>query len=333
MKKLRKSWGSQIIAWAFGIGILIGLIYYAGYERILAIILKTSPYWIAASLINYAISWYFRTWRLERFTTFAGKNIKKQDLFKIHISGYALNTILPAKIGDVATMGFLKLKGFKIGNAAAIILQTRILDALALIILSIPTVLLSFGGRIPWWIPITLSFCIIMISVPFCIVVLDKDRVVSRFFDKLVKRFVNKFFKLTVLKVKDAYESYHTILTNKRLLTETTLLSVLIWLFDGLTCYMVSIAVGKEISLIVIILSVSIGNLGKSVPFTPGGVGMYEGILASCLVLFDISFDIALTIAILDHAIKKFFNLIFGLPAAMVIGAIDLRRRHSSALR
>ncbi|MDY6854093.1 MAG: lysylphosphatidylglycerol synthase transmembrane domain-containing protein [Thermodesulfobacteriota bacterium] len=331
-EKSIKSWVSHIIASAFGIGILIGLIYYAGYERILTIILQTSPYWIVASLINYAISWYFRTWRLERFTTSAGKNIKKRDLFKINISGYALNTILPAKLGDVATAGFLKLKGFKIGNAAAIILQTRILDVLALIILSIPTILLSFEGKIPWWIQVTLFFCIIMISVPFCIVILDKYRIVSLFFDKLVKRCVNNFLKLTVLKIKDAYESYHRILSNTRLLTETTLLSILIWLFDGLTCYMVSVAVGKEISLIVIILSFSIGNLGKSVPFTPGGIGMYEGILASCLVLFEVSFDIAVTIAILDHAIKKIFNLIFGLPAAMVIGAIDLRRRHPSIL-
>jgi uncharacterized protein (TIRG00374 family) len=333
LKKPTKTCVSQIIALAFGIGILIGLIYYAGYERILDIILQTSPYWIAASLINYAISWYFRTWRLERFTTFAGKNIKKKDLFKIHISGYALNTILPAKLGDIATAGFLKLKGIKVGNAAAIILQTRILDLLALIMLSIPAVLLSFKGRIPWWIPITISFCMIIVSVPFFIAILDKNKVISKFFDKSVERFVNNFLKLTILKIKDAYDSYHTILSNKRLLIETLLLSVIIWLFDGLTCYMVSIAVGKEIPLIVIILSVSIGNLGKTVPFTPGGVGMYEGILASCFILFDVPFDIAVTIAILDHAIKKFFNLIFGLPAAVVIGAIDFRKGHSSALR
>jgi len=56
-----------------------------------------------------------------------GKNIGIFDLFKLYISGYALNVMLPAKLGDVATVGYLKMKGVHIGRSAAIILQTRIL--------------------------------------------------------------------------------------------------------------------------------------------------------------------------------------------------------------
>jgi len=127
-----KSWAYRIIAFIAGIGILLALIYHAGFERFLDIVLQTSPYWIAVAVIIYAASWIFRTWRLERFTTHAGKNIKISDLFKLYISGYALNVILPAKLGDAATVGYLKMKGINVGRSAAIILQTRILDVLAL---------------------------------------------------------------------------------------------------------------------------------------------------------------------------------------------------------
>jgi uncharacterized protein (TIRG00374 family) len=109
MSERTKSWTYRIIAFIIGIGILLALIYHAGFERFLDIVLQTSPYWIATAVIIYAASWIFRTWRLERFTTHAGKNIKIFDLFKLYISGYALNIILPAKLGDAATVGYLKL--------------------------------------------------------------------------------------------------------------------------------------------------------------------------------------------------------------------------------
>ncbi|GAI16545.1 unnamed protein product, partial [marine sediment metagenome] len=113
---------------------------------------------------------------------------------------------------------------------------------------------------------------------------------------------------------------YHEIVSDKNLLVASILLSLMIWLFDGLTCYMVSIAVGAQISIIAVILAVSIGNVGKIAPATPGSVGIYESILVSVLIFFGVAFDVAVVIAILDHAIKKLFNLMFGVPATAGIG-------------
>jgi len=175
MKRGTKSWTYRIIAFIIGIGILLALIYHAGFERFSDIILQTSPYWIATAVIVYAASWIFRTWRLERFTTHAGKNIRIFDLFKLYISGYALNVILPAKLGDAATVGYLKMKGINIGRSAAIILQTRILDVLALILLSIPALILFSEKTAPNWIRTTIFICLFLVAVPIGIVVLDKN--------------------------------------------------------------------------------------------------------------------------------------------------------------
>ena len=319
MKKA-KSWTYRIIAFIIGIGILLALIYHAGFERFLDIILQTSPYWIATAVIVYAASWIFRTWRLERFTTHAGKNIKIFDLFKLYISGYALNVILPAKLGDVATAGYLKMKGINIGMSAAIILQTRILDVLALILLSIPAFILFFQKGAPDWIRTTIFICIIVVAVPIGIVILDKNKLFSGILEKFGNKFSHNFIKLAVEKTRDAYEGYHEIVSNKKLLVASILLSLMIWLFDGLTCYTVSIAVGAQIPIIVVVLAVSIANVGKSAPATPGAVGIYESILAAVLVLFGVSFDVAIVIAILDHAIKNVFTLVIGVPATTSIG-------------
>ena len=320
MQRNIKSWICRIIAFFIGFGVLLGLIYHVGFEKFLNIVLQTSPYWIVASVIVYAISWIFRTRRLERFTTHAGKNIKIFDLFKLYISGYALNVILPAKLGDAATVGYLKMKGINIGRSAAIILQTRILDMLALILLSIPAFILFSEKAAPNWIRTTIFICLFIVAVPIGIVVLDKNKAFSGLLEKLGNKFSHKFLKLAVEKTLDAYEGYHEIVSNKKLLVSSILLSLMIWLFEALTCYTVSIAVGAQIPIIAVIFAVSIANVGKCAPATPGAVGIYEGILVAVLFLFGISFDIAIVIAILDHLIKNLFILAIGVPATTSIG-------------
>jgi len=110
------------------------------------------------------------------------------------------------------------------------------------------------------------------------------------------------------------------MVSHKTLLIGSILLSLTIWFFEGLACYAVSIAVGAQIPITIVVLAVSIGNVGKSVPATPGAIGIYEGMLAAVLIFFGVSFSVAVAIAILDHAIKNIFLLVVGVPATMDMG-------------
>jgi len=109
MRNRTKTWTYRIIASLVGIGILVSLVYYAGFEKFFGIIIQTSLYWIIISVIIYAMSWIFRVQRLERFTRDAGEKIGFFKLFKLLISGYTLNILLPARLGDVATIFYLKM--------------------------------------------------------------------------------------------------------------------------------------------------------------------------------------------------------------------------------
>lgn len=319
MRNRTKTWTSRIIASLVGIVILLSLVYYAGFEKFFRIIIQTSPYWILLSAIIYAISWIFRVQRLERFTRDAGEKIGFFELFKLLISGYTLNIILPARLGDVATIFYLKMKKIAIGKSTAIIFQLRILDVVALLILSLP-VFAFFFSDVPTWVGTTLLICIPIIAIPICIVLFDKAKHFSNILDRLGNKSNNKIFKTVSEKVNDAYISYHEIILNKGLLFITIFISIMIWLFDILTCYTVSIAVASPVLITVALFGVCIANVAKSVPSIPGGIGIYEGALAGILAMFGTPFDVAITIAILDHAIKNLFTLIFGIPATASIG-------------
>lgn len=313
------------VAFLLGLSIILGLIYYIGTNRFLDTIHQTSPIWILIAIIIYSISWIFRTYRLRLLTAKVGKKISLYELFKLHISGYALNILLPAKIGDAVTVGYLKLKGIAIGKSAAIVLQTRILDAFALALLSLPAIVKFLNTSAPSWIQNTIILCFIIVTIPLCIVIFDDGRFISKTLDSTAGKTQNSSLKLVVEKIQDAYEGYCEIMTDRKLLLSTIVLSLAIWFIDCLTCYVVSIAVDVKIPIIITLLAVSIGNMGKSVPATPGSIGIYESMLAATLIVLGVSVQNAIAVAILDHALKNIFTLLIGIPMTASMGLDNSR--------
>ena len=64
--------------------------------------------------------------------------------------------------------------------------------------------------------------------------------------------------------------------------------------------------------------AVSIGNLAKVLPLSPGGIGLYEGAFTLLIVgLLGISPTLALGVAILDHAIKNILTIVGGFISSL----------------
>jgi len=320
MKKNRGAGKYRWLSLATGIGILVLLVYFAGFDRFINVLRQASPAWITAAVLVYASSWIFRTWRLKSLAGPSGKTLRALDLFKYHISGYALNTFLPAKLGDAATVVYLKLAGVNLGRAVAIVFQTRILDLLAIVLLSTPAVILVLGKSAPGWIVTTFIFCALIVAAPLAMVAFDRKRYAARIFEKLGRKSGNRMFRLAAEKAGDTYQGYHEIVSDPLLLAGSILLSLAAWGVEGSAGFAVSRALGAPVSFLPVLLAVTIGNIGKAAPATPGSVGIYEGIFAAVLVLFEVPFEMAIAVAILDHLLKKLFNVTIGGLATLRIG-------------
>ena len=92
--------------------------------------------------------------------------------------------------------------------------------------------------------------------------------------------------------------------------------SLIIWSLDVLTALIVFAAFGYSLtpSLIAIgFFAVSVGNLAKVLPLTPGGVGLYEGAFTIIVApLTPVGVTTALSIAIVDHAVKNIVTILGG---------------------
>jgi len=102
--------------------------------------------------------------------------------------------------------------------------------------------------------------------------------------------------------------------------------SLLIWSIDVATAAVVFRAFGTAVDpftlVAVCFFAVSVGNLAKVLPLSPGGIGLYEG--AFTLLVFGVlggvvPWELALGVAIVDHAVKNLVTLVGGVASMLLL--------------
>jgi hypothetical protein len=93
--------------------------------------------------------------------------------------------------------------------------------------------------------------------------------------------------------------------------------SVVVWTLDVVTALLVLAAFGPGLATVDLVavsfFAVSVGNLAKVLPLSPGGVGLYEGAFTLLVVgLTPLGPELALGAAVVDHAVKNLVTVVGG---------------------
>ena len=291
--------------------ILLFLIFCGDVNRFIKVLSQVSVNSVIIMVIVYALSWIFRTIRLKRTTTSLGSKMPFKNLFKLNISGYALNVLLPVKIGDVARMLFLKAEGMEGDKAIASVIYIRLLDIISIIMLATPVLFIMTKESIPNWAIISVISCILIIVLIFVFLSIGR---MQRLFDIIEAKFTLKVTKGLLRVGKEVHRNLRNLLFKSSVYCDM-FYSILIWLLEALTCYVVALSLNAQVSPLLIIFGVSMANISKIVPATPGGIGIYEGIIVGIFAIGGIEYNKALVIAIVDHLIKNLFIISIGIPA------------------
>jgi len=291
--------------------ILLFLIFCGDVNRFIKVLSQVSVNSVIIMVIVYALSWIFRTIRLERTVASLGSKMPFKNLFKLNISGYALNVLLPVKIGDVARMLFLKAEGMEGDKAIASVIYIRLLDIISIIMLATPVLFIMTKESIPNWAIISVISCILIIVLIFVFLSIGR---MQRLFDIIEAKFTLKVTKGLLRVGKEVHRNLRNLLFKSSVYCDM-FYSILIWLLEALTCYVVALSLNAQVSPLLIIFGVSMANISKIVPATPGGIGIYEGIIVGIFAIGGIEYNKALVIAIVDHLIKNLFIISIGIPA------------------
>ena len=116
-----------------------------------------------------------------------------------------------------------------------------------------------------------------------------------------------------------------TVASDGRAFARVGASSLLIWGLDVLTAILVLAAFdGVALSLPTLFavgfFAVSVGNLAKVLPLSPGGIGLYEGAFSVLVVgLTPVGWGVALGAAIVDHAVKNAVTVAGGLASMLLL--------------
>ncbi len=319
-KKNLLSWPVYAIGALAGLGLLIIIIWRSGFSNFLGYLLRVRPLPIVAAIAVYSSAWWVRTLRIGMLSRFCGKNLSWIDLFRYSISSFAINALFPAKIGDLALIGYLRMAAMPTGLAAAMVFQLRLLDAAAVAMGASLLLPLSLGLSSPSWLTMSLPVPLLAIGAIVFLILLDRKKGILLRLEGRVSRSRGNLLSCAARTIREAVGGFHELLKSGHLVSRIFLVSILIWFLEGLTAWSVATSLGFSLSPMLLFFALYAANLGKTIPLTPGGLGVYEGLMAAILTLGGMPYSQAISLAVCDHLLKKLFNLGLGIPATAVSG-------------
>jgi uncharacterized protein (TIRG00374 family) len=119
-------------------------------------------------------------------------------------------------------------------------------------------------------------------------------------------------------------EDMQTVTSNRSAFVRVGAASFLVWTLDVVTASIVfaafDVGLGPLALLGISFFAVSIGNLAKVLPLSPGGIGLYEGAFTLLVVaLTGVVWPVALAAAIVDHAVKNIVTVLGGVVSTVAL--------------
>lgn len=155
----------------------------------------------------------------------------------------------------------------------------------------------------------------IVAIIGFGVLILS-SRIENRYFERLIPA-EDSILSKPVSLLARFLDDIRIVSTKPRAVVTIGASSVAIWSIDVLTAIVVLAAFGVEVSPLLLavggLFAVSVGNLAKIVPVSPGGIGPYEAGFAIIIVtLTPFGVNAAVAAAIVDHALKNLITAIGG---------------------
>jgi uncharacterized protein (TIRG00374 family) len=280
---------------------------------------NANVYFVLAAFSIYYLSFPIRTFRwrmlLENIGYTKENGIQLPKFWKlleiIYVSWFA-NVIVPAKLGDLYRAYLLRREaGLPATRTFGSIIAERLLDLIVLLLLFIPSVIISLHENLPPQLVIGLKITMVLVVVGII------GLFILRMFPTQIGLVVPKRFRGYY------YQFQEGTLGSFRRIPSLTGLTVSVWICEALRFFFIALALnligGNLVHVFFASLFIALGEaLLTAVPFTGGGIGLVEGGMLAMITLFTPNTSLALAAIVIDRAISLFSVLVIGFFVFMI---------------
>jgi glycosyltransferase 2 family protein len=270
---------------------------------------RAHPVYLASAFALLSISYFVRALRW-RILLSSMKWITPFTAFWASEMGYLGNCFLPARAGDVIrTVAISRGARISASYALATLLTERIMDVLALALISVAS--LSAMNGAPSWLLVTtrLAAAAALAGVSGLLIAPQLEQWLRAGLFRLPLR--PSFRARLIVLVAEFLLGLRTLRHWGRA-PSFGVLTIVIWLMDGLVAITIAGAFDLRVTLAQALLLLAALGLASSIPTTPGYVGVYQFVAITVLIPFGFSRDQALVYIFALQAVTYVVAIVWG---------------------
>lgn len=245
----------------------------------------------------------FRVWRWRALLEPISPEVKFRPMFTAVILGYMTTWVIPGRIGELVRPLVLSARQpVPLGPCIGTVVADRILDAVAIVFLfAVGLLITPLTGEAAEYTAHVRTASLMLAAA--AILLLGVMLAVTSYGDRLTvwiekRRGLLRWLGRTALSLASGMKAFRS----PRLIVRVIVHSGLAWLTIAVATWSGILSCGADISFGTVLIILPMLALGVAVP-TPGGVGTYHGAMMVGLMLFGVSQTLAVSAALLMHAI------------------------------
>lgn len=324
------------VTFRVGLGVLISafsvyfVLHNVDYADIWSALMQADARYAALGLLSVAINTAGKAIRWKILVGPGGKHIHFSRYLMVLLVGQMLNTLIPAKVGELSRAYIVGGMGPGRAFVLGTIVIEKFLDAIAymlLFVLLLGLMPLPAGVR-------ESSSALILVGVVLGVIMaglmLQRDMlpgVVERLTQWLPVRVQAQVVGMTSAALRSL-----NILKQQAELLQLILWTMLIWGTAVLTNYLTLLALGMHLPIAASVLILVVLQVGIAVPSVPGRIGVFELGCVWALAVFGVAQAAGLTYGIVLHAIVLVPSTLIGLLFFWMMGSPDKQSIQEHAL-
>ncbi|ELZ45586.1 dolichol-P-glucose synthetase [Halorubrum distributum JCM 9100] len=311
---------------------------YLNPQTILNEMAGAAPELVVLSAIIYSVSWPLRGLRYRDILNSMGFHEQWEFLTGAIFISQTGNLVFPARLGDGVRAYVVKARrSIPYASGFASLAAERVFDLLTITVLA-GTVMIGLAatgsvgelmsaltgemvggdtkqsGQTAVYVAAAVGFA----AIGAVVAIIASTHTEANLVRTTISRLSDDSYADYVARIVEGFVAdIQTVTTDGSTFARVGISSLAIWTFDVLTALTVFAAFGYPLTPLLVAVSffaVSVGNLAKVLPLTPGGVGLYEGAFTIIVApLTPVSVAAALSIAIVDHAVKNIVTILGGI--------------------
>jgi glycosyltransferase 2 family protein len=274
--------------------------------------------WLPLAVLSYITGHFVRGVRCRLLVSREAK-LSLSTATNVVVFGYAVNNVLPARLGEFARAGLLaQTSGLPFVQSLTVTLLERVLDGLCLLLL-----LVVAGRMVPDvdWIHTTLGLggLIFGIAAFGVLLAVAAPSTLLNVTSRVTHRFGTRLHGVGVTLVSQLVAGVSYIRTLSTALSISGL-SVLVWLCEAGMFLALMPAFGIPANPWFALLAMCVTNLGILVPSTPGFIGAFHAFCMMAVMLAGVAEPVAFSYAALVHLSFYVPITLWGIAIAFTYG-------------